>query len=423
MGHNRYWAVDNVYAAQNGGQYDFVIEKKGEGLRFADKSWPTEQRFWDDLMYNSTKWGLFMYEQDWLDVEYDQMQYLNTHPTAARTWLLQMGNAAANNGLTVQYCMSHCRHIMQSVEIPAVTNARASGDYHAGGDQWQPLGNTGIFAWALAIAPTKDNFWSTDIQTGSAYKDYDSIREPYNRLQAAVSTLSKGPVAPSDKIGRSDVALILKSCTADGTLLQGDTPAMAIEAQHIQAAFGCNGCGPQGEVWSTSTQLGKMPHKVIMGADLQENYQMPLEALGSNNSVEMIVYEANSTSKLERLNAKTGIEFKACKKWDFQIWAAAPVDQATGLALVGEQDKWVPVSKARFSNLKFSSVSTGGSTEQIGSVVARGSAGEVVKVTWVMVTSAGVDDTTVSCEMHQSGVVEVAVKYTQGTWGRRCNAN
>ena len=61
------------------------------------------------------------------------MKYLNFNASAARTWLLQMGTAAARNDLTIQYCMSHCRHIMQSVEIPAVTNARASGDYHAGG--------------------------------------------------------------------------------------------------------------------------------------------------------------------------------------------------------------------------------------------------------------------------------------------------
>ena len=73
---------------------------------------------------------------------------------------------------------------------------------------------------AVAIAPTKDNYWSTDIQTGSAYGDFAKIKESYNRLQAAVSTLSKGPVAPSDKIGRSDTALIMKSCAANGKLLQ-----------------------------------------------------------------------------------------------------------------------------------------------------------------------------------------------------------
>ena len=113
-----------------------MVEKKSEGKGFKDFSWPMEQRFWDDLMYNSSKWGLYMYEQDWLDTEYDNMRYLNTNATAARTWLLQMGSAAAKNDLTIQYCMSHCRHIMQSVEIPAVTNARATGDYFHMPDQW-----------------------------------------------------------------------------------------------------------------------------------------------------------------------------------------------------------------------------------------------------------------------------------------------
>ena len=43
---------------------------------------------------------------------------------------VQMGQAAEHQGQTIQYCMSHPRHIMQALEVPAVTNARASGDYH-----------------------------------------------------------------------------------------------------------------------------------------------------------------------------------------------------------------------------------------------------------------------------------------------------
>ena len=35
-----------------------------------------------------------------------------------------------------------------------------------------------------------------------------------------MSTFSTGPIAPSDGIGFSNAALILKSCMADGTLLQ-----------------------------------------------------------------------------------------------------------------------------------------------------------------------------------------------------------
>ena len=35
--------------------------------------------------------------------------YLNVNATAARSWLMMMGTAAARNDVTVQCCMSHCR--------------------------------------------------------------------------------------------------------------------------------------------------------------------------------------------------------------------------------------------------------------------------------------------------------------------------
>ena len=81
-----------------------------------------------------------------------------------------------------------------------------------------PLGTTALFAYAVGVAPSKDNFWSTPLQPGSKYGPGTS--EPYSRLQAAVITLTKGPVAPSDAVGMSDRRLIMRSSTSDGTLLQ-----------------------------------------------------------------------------------------------------------------------------------------------------------------------------------------------------------
>lgn len=51
------WSADNVYAKQNGGAYDFIVESK--------LAIPNEQRLWDDLMMNASKWGMVVYEQDW----------------------------------------------------------------------------------------------------------------------------------------------------------------------------------------------------------------------------------------------------------------------------------------------------------------------------------------------------------------------
>ena len=50
-------------AKQNGGRYDFIIEKKGEGQDYTNFGWPTEQRFWDDLLAQAKRWGLAVYEQ------------------------------------------------------------------------------------------------------------------------------------------------------------------------------------------------------------------------------------------------------------------------------------------------------------------------------------------------------------------------
>jgi hypothetical protein len=47
--HNRYWASDNVYAKQNNGSYDFMMDPKGS------LALPTEQLFWDELMHNASE--------------------------------------------------------------------------------------------------------------------------------------------------------------------------------------------------------------------------------------------------------------------------------------------------------------------------------------------------------------------------------
>merc|ERR1712150_90169 len=59
VAHNRYWSPETVYAKENGGQYNFIIEPKNQ------KAIPMDQHFWDDLLSNASKnWGLAVYEQD-----------------------------------------------------------------------------------------------------------------------------------------------------------------------------------------------------------------------------------------------------------------------------------------------------------------------------------------------------------------------
>ena len=55
VAHNRYFSAKTVYAKQNGGSFNFVIEDK--------ISVPVDPRFWKFLFQQSKLWGLATYEQ------------------------------------------------------------------------------------------------------------------------------------------------------------------------------------------------------------------------------------------------------------------------------------------------------------------------------------------------------------------------
>jgi hypothetical protein len=114
-----------------------------------------------------------------------------TDISLGQRWLKQMGQAATKNNMTVQYCMSLSRHVMQSLEIDSVTQVRVTNDYATnwdyGGEQWR-LGVSSIFSAALGLAPFKDVYWTTSVQPGNPYGD--KAVDPYTELNSAVSILT-----------------------------------------------------------------------------------------------------------------------------------------------------------------------------------------------------------------------------------------
>jgi hypothetical protein len=67
--------------------------------------------------------------QDWLNVEFSGVQALLHQLDLGAQWLTQMAEAAQENGIYIQYCMSNPRHAMQSLLYPAVTQVRALTTY------------------------------------------------------------------------------------------------------------------------------------------------------------------------------------------------------------------------------------------------------------------------------------------------------
>lgn len=228
--HNRYFADVNNYTQMG---FEFITES-GSSLAL-----PIDKNMFLYMMGRAKAWGMTLYEQDWHNRVWTGMRAPHTNITAAHSWLHAMGDAASELNLTIQYCLVEPATVLASAAIPAVTNIRASGDYHPGDyhdavNHWNTwdIALTSLFFGALGVQPSKDVFWSTEIQPGNPYNASPSgDTEPNWFLHALAATLSTGPVSFGDGIGYTNASLIMRTCRAgDGLILKPDRPAHAVGA-------------------------------------------------------------------------------------------------------------------------------------------------------------------------------------------------
>lgn len=74
--HNRYFSSQSNYTKW----FKFVVEQK--------YSLPMSFEFWDFLFKESKeKWGLYAYEQDWLNFVMENLNVVQTNITAGRQWV------------------------------------------------------------------------------------------------------------------------------------------------------------------------------------------------------------------------------------------------------------------------------------------------------------------------------------------------
>ena len=149
--------------------------------------------------------------------------------------------------------------------IAAATHTRAGNDYltgitraadvcdhpdadiFAGRVSNAKIGFSNLINWAVGLRPYKDTWlsghqvWSTStcmVSGGagsvSVMPPYFGAQEKHPKLQALVSALSAGPIAPGDVVGGGDPLLIMTVCRTDGMLLKPDRPAYPPDALFLQ---------------------------------------------------------------------------------------------------------------------------------------------------------------------------------------------
>ena len=422
----QWWSPATDYARQNGGQYEWIIEKT--------YSLPNSSQFWDDLFFNSTTWGLHVYEQgllspdasrwrlsyvtaallmsctavtavpfaDWLYNEVEGLAALTEDILLGRKWLLDMGHGAQLHDVHIQYpthphtlptlhsphdhrlmtatlssllcrryCLSYPRHLLQSIEVPAVVQARSSRDYEPGNTGWDNwrVAESSLLLWALGLAPHKDTWWSTSVQPGNVYNN----SEPDPALQAVIATLSTGPVMPGDAVGSINATLIRRSIRQDGLVMKPDRPAAYPDAVYVKKAWGL--LPVSAYVTSTYTRHGQWVWPLLLevapaggvgvGAGLTVREVLPWFARAGARAGDR--YLRVSAVRGEGWGEAVEVGWEDEVGWqgvgggagEWELTALAPVLRATGsnvsVALMGDASKWVPMSAQRVREVRVDS--------------------------------------------------------------------
>ena len=74
---------------------------------------------------------------DYEFVDYEKFHVLRYEVGYAERWLQGLSNAAVKLNVPVQFCMSYPRYIIETLRLPAVTNARASDDFNVDGPAYE----------------------------------------------------------------------------------------------------------------------------------------------------------------------------------------------------------------------------------------------------------------------------------------------
>ena len=376
--HNRFFAYPNAYSAN----YSFVTD--------GPISVPVDVNLFRHIMGLARTWGMRMFEQDWLITAYRSIRSLQNAVGVADTWLDAMGTAAADLGLTIQYCMCLPRFLLKSTQVAAVTNARASVDYGPGNAQWR-IGFSSTLIWALGLQPSKDVRWSAVDQPGCPYH---ACREPNVVLQVLVAALSGGPVSSGDKMGLANATLLMASARAgDGLLLKPDRPATLMDTVYTAALA----AAPPGaatlplqeltHTWSAHGPARAYRWHYLLAANMSADVQLRVADLGpaASSTGAYAVFDYFAL----RSGGGSGAPFDAARPLliprgtalpapppdavPLRYLVAAPVLRS-GWVLVGEAGKFVTMAGARAQN--FVETAAGFSVE----VVALGSEGIEVLV-------------------------------------------
>jgi hypothetical protein len=276
--------------------------------------------YWTTVGSNLRDWGVFGYEQDWLDERATASYNIDDQ----NAFMDNMGLMSDKFGLSMQYCMATPRHFLQSSKYDNLTTIRVSEDVFTR-DKWDQFFYSSRLASALGVYPFTDVFESDE------------------KVSMLIATLSAGIVGIGDRLGEVNGKNLLHAVRPDGVIVKPDVPAVPTDESIL------NDARKAGEplVSYTYTDHGPMRALYIFAhphtADRTATFTP--QALGLSGSV--YVYD---------WMAGRGRKGSGAEQWTQRIQGdpaylvVVPVGKS-GIAFLGDLEKFVPLGKKRVWDL------------------------------------------------------------------------
>jgi hypothetical protein len=280
----------------------------------------TDANYWADLMNYLRISGVVTYEQDWLGAQAQPVYDLS----APQQFMGNMAAAAAQRGMTLQYCMPLPRHVLQTVEYSNVTTMRVSDDRFERG-RWDTFLYTSRLAGALGVWPWADVFMSTE------------------RNNLLLATLSAGTVGIGDALGAVDAANLRRVMRADAVLVKPDVPlvptdeSILLEAQNPKAPM----------VASTYTDHSGLRDLYVFSYARGDNSEV-ISFSPNNLGVSGPTYVYDVFAESGRLVPRDDAYSATVSSGSYFI--AAPMGPS-GIAFLGDAGAFVSLGKKRISQL------------------------------------------------------------------------
>eukprot|EP01047_Picozoa_sp_COSAG01_P042618 COSAG01_NODE_3731_length_5755_cov_6.626414_5_plen_387_part_00 len=295
----------------------------------------------------------------------------------------------------IRYCMDLPSFALASVELDAVTSARASTDNFPSAEdgphahwRWK-IGYGSLLYSVLGLQSFMDVIWTNAVQPGNVANHGLPSNRTNIELQATVAALASGPVGLGDGPALTNATLAMKLCREDGRLLHPSRPATPIDKMfHLSV----RPTGESTEVWSALSLIPgghdrAAPGKwwMVLAVDLSEEFALEVADLSGVDATEieeeLIAWQlqdprcmdgAPPTSCLHafgssrgttqqrqrqrRPNATLSLSTHGASPRAFSEhhWATWSVGRRcnSGWALLGERHKIVAVSPARFARVQ-----------------------------------------------------------------------